>query len=364
MATERVDLNNVVLRQLFASNKLKNERPMVNQTDLVDDKNAVYKNNYREIVSVSQGSELKEYLAITLEESRDIEIGETSMFNSYLSVFKGVYNYFFGCREVAKFTQAVYVASVRDPFMPDIDDDTFGDQELKKKLISFHTLAFIDETVLDGTQKIPERTPVKIVFMDNNKEQAIITKFSTDQIEINLASNQAANPPLNPQTQSAAPSSGPQPQPNVSANVPPPTGRFLYPLANAGAVGSKFGPRFHPVHKEHRLHNGQDYKAPSGTPIYAADSGQVTKIYSQATHSKSEGNGVAIKHSNGYTTYYFHMVEAPMVSQGQTVTRGQMIGKVGSTGASTGPHLHFTIRNPSGNTIDPLTLVDETKWTP
>ena len=87
-----------------------------------------------------------------------------------------------------------------------------------------------------------------------------------------------------------------------------------------------------------RFHYGVDLAAPEGTPIYATKSGTVTV----ATSSRSAGNYVTINHGGGYSSIYMHM-QYYVVSKGDTVKQGQLIGYMGSTGVSTGSHLHFGI---------------------
>ena len=86
-------------------------------------------------------------------------------------------------------------------------------------------------------------------------------------------------------------------------------------------------------------HKGHDYAAPAGTPIYAAAAGTVII----AGYSASAGNWVVISHGNGLVTKYMHMYRTPLVSAGQKVVKGQHIGGVGTTGQSTGNHLHFQV---------------------
>lgn len=104
-------------------------------------------------------------------------------------------------------------------------------------------------------------------------------------------------------------------------------------------LSSPFGMRLHPVYGDYRLHNGVDLSAPEGTPIYASRAGQVIV----ATYGASGGNYVMIDHMDGtYTTMYLHMTRY-VVSVGQNVAAGELIGYCGSTGVSTGPHLHFSV---------------------
>ena len=92
---------------------------------------------------------------------------------------------------------------------------------------------------------------------------------------------------------------------------------------------------------------GMDLAAPTGTPIYAAAAGTVTT----ARYSSSAGNWVVINHGNGLQTYYMH-ASALYVSEGQSVSKGQNIAAVGSTGQSTGPHLHFQVMQ-NGTPVNP-----------
>ena len=95
----------------------------------------------------------------------------------------------------------------------------------------------------------------------------------------------------------------------------------------------------HPILGYVKLHTGVDFAAPRGTPIVAADGGQVI----EASYDGGYGNSILIYHGGGFATFYGHM-SGFAVSQGKMVKRGQVIGYVGSTGLSTGPHCHFEVR--------------------
>ncbi len=125
------------------------------------------------------------------------------------------------------------------------------------------------------------------------------------------------------------------------------TGSLGWPTPGSTLVTSPFGWRIHPIFQTEKYHSGIDVAANEGTPIYAADSGTVQT----AVYSSSYGNYVVINHGNTYTTLYAHM-SSMAVSQGQTVNKGDVIGYVGSTGWSTGPHLHYEISYGGAN-IDP-----------
>lgn len=115
---------------------------------------------------------------------------------------------------------------------------------------------------------------------------------------------------------------------------------------------SPFGMRIHPISGKWKMHNGVDMAAAQGTPIYAAKSGKVTTASYQAGGA---GYYVSINHGDGFSSIYMHMTHF-IVSPGQYVTAGQVIGYVGSTGGSTGPHLHFGISY-NGTYVNPMDYV-------
>ena len=114
-------------------------------------------------------------------------------------------------------------------------------------------------------------------------------------------------------------------------------------------LASGYGYRIDPVYKTVKFHAGLDFSAPQGTPIYATADGRVTTA---GNKSNGYGNHVIINHGYGYETLYGHMVRVK-VRNGQMVKRGEVIGWVGSTGKSTGPHLHYEVQK-GGRNIDPI----------
>jgi murein DD-endopeptidase MepM/ murein hydrolase activator NlpD len=126
------------------------------------------------------------------------------------------------------------------------------------------------------------------------------------------------------------------------------TGKYVWPTVPAYKVISGFGSRFHPILKKYRYHSGIDIAAPKGTPIVAADNGVVIFSGNKGGYGKT----VMIDHGLGYSTVYGH-ISVLLVSKGQEVTQGQRIALVGSTGLSTGPHLHFEIRK-NGTPQNPI----------
>jgi len=112
---------------------------------------------------------------------------------------------------------------------------------------------------------------------------------------------------------------------------------FLLAPVDFTRISSNFNPRrLHPIYKTSRPHRGTDYAASTGTPVFAAGDGRVYK----AGYSKANGNYVFIQHGEQYITKYLHLHKRK-VKQGQRVSQSQVIGTVGSTGAATGPHLHY-----------------------
>lgn len=124
-------------------------------------------------------------------------------------------------------------------------------------------------------------------------------------------------------------------------------GVFAWPAPSYTRISSDYGNRMHPTLGVEKFHSGLDMAAPSGSPILAAADGEVVA----ASYSASMGNYIMINHGSGIFTIYMH-ASALYVSQGAKVKKGQNIAAVGSTGRSTGPHLHFSVRS-GGNYVNP-----------
>ena len=125
----------------------------------------------------------------------------------------------------------------------------------------------------------------------------------------------------------------------------------IQPVSNKqlDRIASGFGMRIDPVYGTPKMHKGLDFTAPQGTPIYATGNGTVSEAgFSEGGY----GNHVEINHGYGYETVYGHMVKVK-VRRGQKVKRGDVIGWVGSTGKSTGPHCHYEVHI-NGNAVDPV----------
>ena len=135
-----------------------------------------------------------------------------------------------------------------------------------------------------------------------------------------------------------------------SSQAPSSSG-WIKPLKSY-TITSAFGMRVHPVLGYERMHNGVDMACAAGTPIYATRAGTVTTASYQANGA---GNYVSINHLDGFSSIYMHMTHY-VVSKGQNVSQGQLIGYVGNTGISTGDHLHFGISY-AGTYVNPLAYI-------
>ena len=192
-----------------------------------------------------------------------------------------------------------------------------------------------------ASRKIPTVTAIPIV-------QSIRTISPT-----------ASRTQFTPITVVSEPLQAPQPI-NVpqASNVPTvpslPTGshaELIYPLMNPARTTSRFGWRTHPLTGNRRFHSGIDIGAPSGTPVVATATGTVIS----AGWNGGYGKAIVIQHNDSQQTLYGHLSEIS-VQPGQQIAQGAVIGLVGSTGNSTGPHLHFEARSPGANgwvAVDP-----------
>ena len=137
----------------------------------------------------------------------------------------------------------------------------------------------------------------------------------------------------------------------LKGDNPPSNATWLTPVSGF-RLTSAFGMRKHPVLKVTRMHNGVDMACAAGTPIYATRAGTVTTASYQASGA---GNYVSINHLDGFSSIYMHMTHY-VVSKGQSVSQGQLIGYVGNTGISTGDHLHFGVSY-AGTYVNPLAYI-------
>ena len=125
----------------------------------------------------------------------------------------------------------------------------------------------------------------------------------------------------------------------------------IQPVANRDLtrVASGYGMRIHPIYKTEKMHTGMDFTAPVGTEIHATGNGVVSKV---EMDGRGYGNNVIINHGYGYESLYGHMSRI-VARPGQKIKRGDLIGYVGNSGSSTGPHLHYEVRK-NGNPVNPV----------
>ena len=125
--------------------------------------------------------------------------------------------------------------------------------------------------------------------------------------------------------------------------------RFIFPIAVAD-ITSSYGMRIDPLDRSRRrMHRGTDFRGASGTPVYATEAGQALMA---GYCDGGTGNCVVLEHANGWRSQYFHL-STVHIRAGSRVARGDHIGDVGSTGRSTGPHLHFQLSR-NGADVDPM----------
>jgi len=176
------------------------------------------------------------------------------------------------------------------------------------------------------------------------ESQAIIDKLQKDINNFEAQYNAAKK--AEEQARYAANSASNSGKYSVPANFV--GGQFAWP-SNTTLVTSPYGYRIHPVLKTKKFHSGIDIGAPYGTNIYAANSGTVVV---SGYNTGGYGNYVVINHGGGYATLYAHCASLK-VTAGQTVSRGQVIATCGSTGMSTGPHIHYEVHL-NGKTTNPM----------
>ena len=200
------------------------------------------------------------------------------------------------------------------------------------------------ELMMEESEAAQDKLLMEIAAKEKEFDQAKYKEW--------LATSIVTTKPTEPPTQAPTQPSGGSGNSGNSGggNQQTSSGKWLTPVSGY-RITSVFGMRFHPVHKYYRMHNGVDLACSQGTPIYASRGGQVTT----ATYGKDAGYYVTINHGDGYASVYMHMTHY-VVSAGQYVSQGQLIGYVGSTGASTGPHLHFGIMK-NGSYVNPMNYI-------
>lgn len=210
-----------------------------------------------------------------------------------------------------------------------------------------------EEELLAGVQETRDDYEQRIVDLRAESESitALLVERQRDQVVTPRPGAEPSSPPTSsaPSSSRSAASSPETSPPTSSAPSASAqgSGQLAYPLANS-VVTSRFGFRTHPVFGTRRLHAGIDFRGATGTPVLAAGEGTVVFAGPRGGY----GNTVIIDHGAALATLYAHQSRLS-VTTGSRVTAGQAVGAVGSTGLSTGPHLHFETRV-NGTPVDPL----------
>lgn len=203
----------------------------------------------------------------------------------------------------------------------------------------------------------PAAFPTSPVQMPAHPAAAALATGTTGTAPPRVQGNQTPLPPRSTNAAATNLSASAPPRLNAAATasaapVAGAAGNVNLQLPVRGRVSSNFGTRRDPLHGGHRQHGGVDIAAPRGTAIAAAAPGKVVF----AGRRGGYGNLVEVEHADGRRTRYAH-ADQILVKPGETVERGQTLATVGSTGRSTGPHLHFEVRNHEGAKVDPLVAV-------
>ena len=212
------------------------------------------------------------------------------------------------------------------------------EQELQKDLANLQTAQKEAQNVFAQLQKKYQEHEGKLAALETN-----LTELEDQNVQ--------ARKELRKRVAKREEEARKKEQQNQPNGTPAQNGSFLWPVN--GKVTSPFGMRYHPIHREYRMHEGLDISAKMGTPIRAALSGEVI----EARPSKGYGYIIVIYHGNGLSTLYAHMyAQTVKVEVGQKVSAGDVIALVGSNGFSTGPHLHFEVHKGS-TPVDPMSYL-------
>ena len=206
-------------------------------------------------------------------------------------------------------------------------------QELENEKIKIENVKVEKETKNNELKKLKEEKQQKVNNLTEEQKQL--------QTQMEEYENQMAILRKKEQEQAAIEAEQAKANSNSGTTNIESTGQFLWPVPSSRNISSKYGYRIHPIYGTKKLHAGLDIAAAGGADIVAADSGTV--MLSSFGYNGGYGNYIIINHGNGVTTRYAHCSDL-YVSAGQTVTKGQRIAAVGSTGASTGNHCHFEVR--------------------
>lgn len=245
----------------------------------------------------------------------------------------------------------------------------FDSGSVSEFLISYDSqkrIAANDKKIVENLEIAQEKLSASIASIENKKKQQITLKANLQneqknyETEISRAENAISNLEGDVEAYTRSLKKIEQDEERIRNEIKNLTnkdssyvgGEFSWPLPGYTRISSPFGMRWHPVVGGYRLHNGIDLPAPRGTKIVAANDGVVIK----KQHSNSWGNHVVIDHGGGKVTLYAHASGFADIQVGQEVKRGQTIAYVGTTGWSTGNHLHFSVII-NGEYVNPMSYL-------
>ena len=245
-------------------------------------------------------------------------------------------------KSITEFLSSYYLISI----LTDSNMNFLDDIERQKKLIEEDQKELEEQKNQINTAK-EEKEKASIILQNTKIQKDSYTAQLTDQekkIQLEIDAYQTEINQLEAEIQSITSN-------NLIVNPNYVGGEMLWPLPGYTRLSSTFKMRVHPITGVYKLHSGIDIPAPKGTNVLAANDGVVVK----AGRNTAYGNMVMIDHGGGVSTLYAHGSEIT-VTLGQTVKKGDVILKVGSTGYSTGNHLHFEVRV-NGSAVNPLPYV-------
>ena len=326
----------------------------------LDEKNAITLQqilNLEEQIALHE--ELIEQKSVELEKAQDVADEQLSRLKVRIRNMEenGRYNYvavLFGAESISEFLS----------LMDDIGDIMKSDRDLensyKEAVTDLKTVkSEYEEARLELKEQKAELTNLSAQLEkdiveanaailelegDISANSAILSQLNAQDKEMQHKINQKIKE-LNEQNKPSNPSNPSNP------SKPSGSGTLTVWPSYCTYITSVQGNRVHPITGQHGTHGGTDIGASYGSAIYAAGSGTVVTAYNNSAYNGGYGNYAMINHGNGIQTLYAHM-SVCSVTVGQTVSAGQTIGYVGSTGRSTGPHLHFEVRV-NGSRVDP-----------
>lgn len=230
------------------------------------------------------------------------------------------------------------------------DEIAATESSLKKQVSRYEALSEeMEEEQADVSKLVDDKNKQ----MEKYNKKIRKTKSLLKEYEAGLAEQEKLIARLEKEARQAQNNSSGGSSDNSSSdeNIPDSGGQFIWPCPSSSNITSPYGYRIHPITGRKKLHSGVDIGAPTGASVLAAGSGTV--ILSE--YSSSAGNWIIIDHGGGLSTVYMHN-SSLVAKRGDHVKRGELIARVGSTGMSTGSHLHFSVRV-NGNYVNPMPYV-------